>query len=295
LQVASQLRLEANETQAHLAAIQQQAHDALAELRQTVQHVLEEGQRHLAQLRIHSSGIQQEFEETGRQAREVKQQFQQSGQEIVDYVARQLPEIRQQAEQTQRELATIRQDYAAVGQEIGTFREQVRGLEPQLSEARQEGNQVHDRLSALRESVAEAGLYVRQVTQEMAAHRNELWRVRTEIEALGREVKDQRTTMVEVSQEETEGPKRLGIVVEMEKPVVAEVEPLTPAEKAGLQAGDVITRVNETPVASGEELRAVIDQAPVGEEITLEVARGDERKSVKAHLDAPASAEVVPQ
>ena len=62
--------------------------------------------------------------------------------------------------------------------------------------------------------------------------------------------------------------------------VIEAVEPGSPADKAGLQAGDVITEVNGTPVHTGAELVGPIAQTPIGETVTLHYVRGKEMKEV---------------
>jgi putative serine protease PepD len=69
------------------------------------------------------------------------------------------------------------------------------------------------------------------------------------------------------------------------------IQPGSPAAKAGLQGGDVITAVNGTTVTSVNQfVAAIADYAP-GNTVTLTVKRGGETKSIKLTLGAqPASA-----
>ena len=67
--------------------------------------------------------------------------------------------------------------------------------------------------------------------------------------------------------------------------VVAEVLPDTPAAVAGLQRGDVIDNVNNTPVLSAEQLRDVVQQLPAGGEAVLHVTRAGTTKEIKARLN----------
>jgi PDZ domain-containing secreted protein len=71
-----------------------------------------------------------------------------------------------------------------------------------------------------------------------------------------------------------EGHNRLGVTVEPGV-VIAEVEPDTPASHAGLERGDVILQADGTPVVSGPQFRELIQRAPAGSEVTLQVDRGD--------------------
>jgi hypothetical protein len=54
---------------------------------------------------------------------------------------------------------------------------------------------------------------------------------------------------------------------------VAGVYPSTPLAQAGLEAGDLILSVDETPVASLKSFRAVIDKAKPGTSVRLSVYR----------------------
>jgi S1-C subfamily serine protease len=65
----------------------------------------------------------------------------------------------------------------------------------------------------------------------------------------------------------------------------------SPAAKAGLQAGDLITAVNGTPVASVNQFVATIANYAPGDTVTLTVNRGGQTKSIRLTLGAqPASA-----
>lgn len=86
---------------------------------------------------------------------------------------------------------------------------------------------------------------------------------------------------------------RLGIsmqdVVGGEGAQVAEVQPESPAAKAGLRAGDVVVALNGRPVRSAAELRARLGVMPVGESIELSVQRGTQTRTVRATI-APVEA-----
>ncbi len=70
--------------------------------------------------------------------------------------------------------------------------------------------------------------------------------------------------------------------------LVANVQPGTPAEKAGLLRGDVIVRVNGESVDSTGKLRNLIAAAGAGTKVTLELRREDKLKTVQLDLgEAP--------
>jgi membrane-associated protease RseP (regulator of RpoE activity) len=56
------------------------------------------------------------------------------------------------------------------------------------------------------------------------------------------------------------------------------------AETAGLQQGDVILSVNGTDIASGADLKALVDAAAVGDVLSLSVQRGEETVTVDVTL-----------
>ncbi len=71
----------------------------------------------------------------------------------------------------------------------------------------------------------------------------------------------------------------------------APIQPGSPAAKAGLQGGDIITAVNGTHIASVNQFVATIANYAPGDTVTLTVNRGGQTKTVKLTLGAqPASA-----
>jgi membrane-associated protease RseP (regulator of RpoE activity) len=66
--------------------------------------------------------------------------------------------------------------------------------------------------------------------------------------------------------------------------VVTEVVANSPAANAGLNRDDVIVAVDDQPVKAPADLREAVQKAGPGKEVTLQVARGAERTSLKATL-----------
>jgi serine protease Do len=66
--------------------------------------------------------------------------------------------------------------------------------------------------------------------------------------------------------------------------LVSSVEPGGPADKAGLQSGDVIRKVNGQPVVASGDLPAVIGLATPGEKVTLEIWRQGKSTALQATL-----------
>ena len=65
---------------------------------------------------------------------------------------------------------------------------------------------------------------------------------------------------------------------------IARVLPGTPAEKAGLKAGDVIVKFAGKAVASRDELSPLLRRQTADEEVAIEVRRGEKNVTVKTAL-----------
>jgi putative serine protease PepD len=73
---------------------------------------------------------------------------------------------------------------------------------------------------------------------------------------------------------------------------IEEVVPATPADRAGLRAGDEVTAVDGRPIESGDALREAIDAKRPGAKLTLTVTRGADERTVEVTLgERPASAQ----
>jgi serine protease Do len=66
--------------------------------------------------------------------------------------------------------------------------------------------------------------------------------------------------------------------------VILDVEKDAPADKAGLKRGDLIVRVNETPIKDASDLKNAIGSIPPGKEVTLTYERNKRVKTLKAKL-----------
>ena len=67
--------------------------------------------------------------------------------------------------------------------------------------------------------------------------------------------------------------------------LVNSVSPGSPAERAGLRQGDVITAFNGAPVIDTNALRNTVAGTPPGSEITLTVIREGREQQLRARLD----------
>jgi len=72
--------------------------------------------------------------------------------------------------------------------------------------------------------------------------------------------------------------------------VVSEVPEGSPSGRAGVLKGDIITRIENTAVTSGGDLRRVLRGRRPGETVRLSLRRGDEAKSVSVRLAAAPTA-----
>jgi Do/DeqQ family serine protease len=81
---------------------------------------------------------------------------------------------------------------------------------------------------------------------------------------------------------------RLGIQMQdlpgREGAVLAQVQPASPAERAGLRTGDIVVAVNGRPVRSAAELRAQLGVIPAGETVELRIQRGGETRALRARI-----------
>jgi len=67
--------------------------------------------------------------------------------------------------------------------------------------------------------------------------------------------------------------------------VIMGVEPGSPAEKAGLKGGDVITNVNGHPIKTGNDLVNPIAQAPIGSKVKIGYVRDRQTKETSAVVE----------
>lgn len=73
-------------------------------------------------------------------------------------------------------------------------------------------------------------------------------------------------------------PERPGLLVRV-------VEEGSPAERAGLSVGDLITAADDRPTTTVDDLHQALDAARAGRRLTLEVTRGDEPRTVEVTFD----------
>jgi serine protease Do len=76
-------------------------------------------------------------------------------------------------------------------------------------------------------------------------------------------------------------------VVERTPPYIEEVQPNSPASRAGLKADDLIVYVDGDQVVSVKEFMDLIDKVRPGTDVKLEVRRGDTLTSIVIKVEAP--------
>jgi serine protease Do/serine protease DegQ len=77
--------------------------------------------------------------------------------------------------------------------------------------------------------------------------------------------------------------KALGIA-QSKGAVITQVEPGSPAEKSGIQAGDVVIELNGRPVRNSSDLRNRIGLVRIGEQVELTVQRNGKRHVIRARV-----------
>lgn len=116
--------------------------------------------------------------------------------------------------------------------------------------------------------------------------------VREGMDAFSRDFFIQRPGRLGIRYQELSGQLANYFTVEVGALLVSEVEPDSPAGKAGLKAGDIIVKVNGKPVSHGQELREQVAKAESGSQITLGLRRDGKPLDLKVTVGerAPARA-----
>ena len=93
----------------------------------------------------------------------------------------------------------------------------------------------------------------------------------------------------EIARENNEDPNSPFIIPEIEGILVVRVIPDSPAQKAGIRRGDVITAANGTAVTDGAELQAIVEKAGINKNVKIELQRGDRSLSLGVTTEQLAS------
>jgi S1-C subfamily serine protease len=87
---------------------------------------------------------------------------------------------------------------------------------------------------------------------------------------------------------------KLGVTVD-KGALIADVVPNSPAAKADLKEGDVITALDGNPVESAQALREAIQRSGAGKKVSFKVARGDKMMDMTAHLEEMTPDRIAPR
>jgi C-terminal processing protease CtpA/Prc len=184
--------------------------------------------------------------------------------------------VRLEAQDVRTELQSIREQTDAFKEGLQEAENSLRGLQQGLESAgrelQAECQETRAGLAALRGQEQEIERDLRDAIQEHQAQE-------THEETPAGERREEQAP--EATHHEP--TKLLGVTVDAHA-VVVEVLPETPAEEAGLQAGDVVVRVDDHAITSGEMLRDVIEHTVTGKEVLVTVSRGEETREMKVHV-----------
>ncbi|MFN5515046.1 MAG: HhoA/HhoB/HtrA family serine endopeptidase [Cyanobacteriota bacterium] len=81
----------------------------------------------------------------------------------------------------------------------------------------------------------------------------------------------------ELARQNNQDPNSAFFIPEVEGILVVRVIPDTPAERAGVRRGDVITAVNGKPIKDGAVLQTLVDSAGLNQPLKLSLQRGERR------------------
>lgn len=69
--------------------------------------------------------------------------------------------------------------------------------------------------------------------------------------------------------------------------VIASVQPKSPADKAGLEPGDIVLAINDKRIKNSQEVRNQIGLLPIGEEVKLDILHKGEAQTIRAEVGVP--------
>ena len=84
----------------------------------------------------------------------------------------------------------------------------------------------------------------------------------------------------ELAKENNQDPNSPQLLPEIDGVLVIQVMKGTPAEKAGIRSGDVITSVNQQPMTSAEQMQKLVEKTQVGQQLSLSLRRGDTARNL---------------
>jgi cell division septum initiation protein DivIVA len=271
---------------------------ALREQLLAVRQELQDARREVAEVKERAAEVQersfqagQELQSTETRIGEVDVAVSQASENLIGEMAERVRSVEAEAQESRRQIRAYHESYLG---ELAEARQRLIELEELAGAARQrfvvfqqDLQEAEESLGAARLDLVTARLEAEQVRRgaEMAGLIAEAPADPVIPEEAPAGQADSLPESTPLFAEEKK--KRLGMTVNGEA-VVVEVEPNTPAAKAGLKAGDVVLRVDDKPVGNSEDLRSALEQAGPEWEVHLTVGRGPDTEEVKAQLsEAP--------
>jgi len=287
---------EMNEMRERSRELKQELKEAGGSLAQlgAVRQGLQEATRELDEMREQAQAVKQGLREAGQslghlhQIRTVQEELQDAG--------RQASGIKEQSGNVRQELQEIQGVMAALRQELETTREDLKtrmreagarffAIGEACQDLKREMNETQEQIKSLRPPTPE-GIAVLEpavvLTPVSANGKSEQAAI---VDEHGSPISEPHFPEMELDHPASshEAKKLLGLTVAPDATVV-EVLPDTPAEKAGLQVGDVVVSLDGNPVANSEELRTAIEKIDADKEVLLTVTRGQETQAISVQL-----------
>lgn len=88
------------------------------------------------------------------------------------------------------------------------------------------------------------------------------------------------TLTPDLARQNNEDPNSAFTVPEVNGVIIVQVLPNTPAAKAGLRRGDVITEIDSQPVTSAAQLQTIVENSKLGQTLQVKVQRGEQTKQL---------------
>ncbi|MBC7516862.1 MAG: PDZ domain-containing protein, partial [Alkalinema sp. FL-bin-369] len=79
----------------------------------------------------------------------------------------------------------------------------------------------------------------------------------------------------EIAKQNNDDPNAVFIVPEVSGVIVVKVIPNTPAAKAGIRRGDVITAIDGESITLAEQLQRIVEASRLGQALKVEVKRSN--------------------
>lgn len=88
------------------------------------------------------------------------------------------------------------------------------------------------------------------------------------------------TLTADLARQNNSDPNSAFLVPEMDGVLVVRVIPNTPAAKAGLRRGDIITQIDSRPVKTAEQLQDLVERSRIGQTLQVKIQRGEQIQQI---------------